>query len=41
MQNETANQMAMPQAIEQGLGTGGEEEVQTPTPRTPTVQQPV
>lgn len=40
-QNEIANQMAMPQGIEQGLGLGGEEEVQAATPRTPTVQQPV
>lgn len=41
MQNETANQMAMPQMSESGLGAGGEEEVQEATPSTPTVQQPV
>ena len=37
MQNETANQMGMPQAMEQGAPAGGEEQVQA----SPEASQPV
>ena len=41
MQNEIANQMAMPQGIEPWLSTGWEGQVQPTTPQVPRVWQTV